>query len=334
MSYTERLERETERTRLELANTVEELRERLTPGEVLDEVIDYASDGDVGAFLHNFRRQVIDNPLPLGLMGVGIAWLMAASAFGGGRNDRKLREARAAMRDRTAREAGDFADRANDMRARAADQAGDIAERAANRAAGLAEKAGDQMANVAGQANEAAMHVGKRLRDAASAAQANLATAGGSLTDSARSGAQAIGDAATEIAQSSRTASRAMVDFGREQPLLVAATGIILGAVIGALLPSTQLEDRLVGDSSDTAKDKLSEMADEQIAKAKEMGVRTADAALDKTAATASSSHDRAEAHEAREFGPGPGDHAEDTHTSGDPAHGTEDAEPGHAGGA
>jgi hypothetical protein len=332
MSYTEQLERETERTRMDLANTVEELRERLTPGEVLDEVIDYASDGDVGTFLRNFRRQVVDNPLPLGLMGVGVAWLMAASGFGGGRNDRKLREASAAMRDRAAREAGDvaadardagrtFADHADDMRARAADQAADIARHAT-----------DQMATVAGQASEAAARAGDRMRSAASAAEANLAAVGDRLTDSARGGAQAIGDAATEIARSSRTASRAMIDFGREQPLLVTATGIILGAIIGALLPSTEIEDQLVGESSDAAKDKLRELAGEQYAKAKDAAVRTAEAALDESGATASSSHDRAEGHGSREFGPGPGDH-DAQHASGDPTSGTEEAEHTRAGG-
>src|SRR5690242_13039120 len=104
MSYTEQLERDTERTRLELANTIEELRDRLTPGQVLDEVLDYASDGDVGDYLRSFKRQIIDNPLPLGLMGASMAWLVAASAFGRRRNGRMMRE-------RVARRTGDFAAR-------------------------------------------------------------------------------------------------------------------------------------------------------------------------------------------------------------------------------
>src|SRR6185437_6869172 len=104
MNYTEQLERDTERTRLELANTIEELRDRLTPGQVLDEVLDYASDGDVGDYLRNFKRQIVDNPIPIGLMGASMAWLLAASAFGR-RSDGRV------MRERVARKTGDFAAR-------------------------------------------------------------------------------------------------------------------------------------------------------------------------------------------------------------------------------
>ena len=391
MNYTEQLERETERTRVELANTVEELRERLTPGEVLDEVIDYASDGEIGDYLRNFGRQVVDNPLPLGLIGVSVAWLIAASAFGGRRNNRWLREttdermrvsadladdARGARRSfarraddirtraadrasdlagrtaeqtsdfaaRAANRAGDFASRAadhtGDLADRAADTAGDMADRArdmagraADQATTLAGQASDRMADVAGQANAAAGRVGDRMRSAASTAGANLAAAGDGLTDSARSSARAIGDAATEIARSGRSASRAVGDFGRQQPLIVAATGLVLGAIIGALLPSTELEDELVGETSDAAKDKLREMAGEQYEKAKDIAERTVETALNETGVSASS-RDRGEQNEAREFGPGPGDHGHAEQPSDDHSAGTQEAEHTRAGGA
>jgi uncharacterized protein YjbJ (UPF0337 family) len=393
MNYTEQLERETERTRVDLANTVEELRERLTPGEVLDEVIDYASDGEVGAYLRNFRRQVIDNPLPLGLMGVSIAWLVAASAFGGRRSGRRMSEASTPTSDRLARRAGDFADaardngrafadRAEDFRARASgqardmagrmsnqasnmagrvtDQASDVAERAADRAsdmagyaadqasdiagrtaeqaARIAGRASDQMANVAEQASATAARVGERVRSAASVAGANLTAAGDGLTDSMRSGARAIGDAATGIAQGGRSASRALADLGREQPLLVAATGLVLGALIGALLPSTQFEDELVGETSDAAKERLREVAGEQYEKAKDAAVRTAEAALDASGVTESAheggkeSREGSEKRAPHEFGPGPGLQADTEHASGDHSAGAEDAEHTHAG--
>ncbi|HXR86046.1 MAG TPA: DUF3618 domain-containing protein [Stellaceae bacterium] len=419
MNYTEQLERETERTRVELANTVEELRERLTPGEVLDEVLDYASDGEVGDFLRNFRRQVIDNPLPLGLMGVSVAWLVAASAFGR-RNGQRMRAAGTAAGDRLARRTDEFAadaretgrafaDRADDMRMRAAGQARDIADRATDRASDIAGRtvdrasdmadrasdmagyaadgasdiarratdragemagyaadraseiagraadqagtiagqASDRMANVAEQANAAAARVGERMRGAASAAGANLAAAGDNLTDGVRSSARAMGDAATGIAKSSRGASRALLDFGREQPLIVAATGLVLGAIIGALLPSTQLEDELVGETSDAAKERLREMAGEQYEKAKDVAVRTTEAALEASGISESSSHDHASGatdasshehegagvQEAHEFGPGPGVHNESEQASGGQSNATEEAERTHAGG-
>ena len=364
MNYTEQLERETERTRAELANTVEELRERLTPGGVLDEILDYAGSGDVGDYLRNFRRQVVDNPLPLGLMGVSVAWLVAASAFGGRRKGRWRHETTGdrmratedlphdardtgrsfarraeALRGRAYDQASDVAGRtaeqASEFAGRAANHAGDFASRTADQAADIAGQASDRMADIAGQANAAAARAGDRMRSAAADAGENLAAAGDSLAASARSSARAVSDTARGIGRSSPNASRALVDFGREQPLIVAATGIVLGALIGALLPSTQIEDELIGESADAAKERLREMAGEQYEKVKDVAMRTAEAALDASGVTGASSHgDDAETHGSHEFGPGPGVHGDAEHASGDHPSAAEEAEHTRAGGA
>ena len=44
MSDSRQLEREAEETRLQLSRTLGELRERITPGQLLDEAIDYARE--------------------------------------------------------------------------------------------------------------------------------------------------------------------------------------------------------------------------------------------------------------------------------------------------
>ena len=79
-SQSEQFEREAEETRWQLTGTLEELRGRLTPGRVLDQVIDYWRNEAVGEFLSNLRREVRENPIPLVLIGTGIAWLMLASS--------------------------------------------------------------------------------------------------------------------------------------------------------------------------------------------------------------------------------------------------------------
>ena len=49
-----------------------------------------------------------------------------------------------------------------------------------------------------------------------------------------------------------------------EQPLIVAAVGIALGAAVAALLPRTQAEDLLMGETSDVIKGAVSDAAAEQ----------------------------------------------------------------------
>src|SRR4051812_21090226 len=74
MASTQQLEHETEQTRARLAETLEELK-TMTPGRVLDEVLDYAKEGG-GDLLRGLGRQVSDNPIPAALIGAGLMWMM------------------------------------------------------------------------------------------------------------------------------------------------------------------------------------------------------------------------------------------------------------------
>jgi hypothetical protein len=46
-----------------------------------------------------------------------------------------------------------------------------------------------------------------------------------------------------------------MLDFCRDQPLVLAGLGIALGAAVGAAFPSTETEDQWMGDVSDEVKE-------------------------------------------------------------------------------
>ena len=74
------LEQEARRTRAQLSQTVDEWRARMTTGQVIDELIAYARDGPGAEFGRNLAREVREHPLPLVLIGIGIAWLMVASS--------------------------------------------------------------------------------------------------------------------------------------------------------------------------------------------------------------------------------------------------------------
>ena len=50
-------------------------------------------------------------------------------------------------------------------------------------------------------------------------------------------------------------------NFMQEQPLVAGALGVAAGALIGALLPSSKVEDKLIGDRADVAKSELGQRA-------------------------------------------------------------------------
>jgi len=71
----EQLEREVRAARDQLSSTVDEISNRLSPGELLDQALD-VTKGYGGEFAQNLGKQAKDNPLALMVTGVGMAWMM------------------------------------------------------------------------------------------------------------------------------------------------------------------------------------------------------------------------------------------------------------------
>lgn len=87
------LERDAEATRAQLAETLDELRSRISPGQLLDQTLDFARASNAGEFVRNLGRDARDNPLPLALVGAGVAWLMMTNGRRRGRFDAALTDA-------------------------------------------------------------------------------------------------------------------------------------------------------------------------------------------------------------------------------------------------
>jgi hypothetical protein len=71
------IERDLEDTRQRIDITLSELIERMSPGELLDQALGYLRRGTEapGRFAANLGHAVQDNPLPIALIGIGVAWL-------------------------------------------------------------------------------------------------------------------------------------------------------------------------------------------------------------------------------------------------------------------
>jgi hypothetical protein len=95
MKNTERLERQSERSRERVADLIDELRERVVPSEMVDQFMDLSGNGVARDFVRNLGQQLRSNPLPVMLIGAGLAWLMLSE-----RNGRSAR-AKSAAQERT-----------------------------------------------------------------------------------------------------------------------------------------------------------------------------------------------------------------------------------------
>lgn len=75
------LQREIELQRSRVEDTIDQIQQKLSPGQMVDELLAYTKGGS-GEFISTLQRQVTANPLPVALLGVSLAWLMAKPSSG------------------------------------------------------------------------------------------------------------------------------------------------------------------------------------------------------------------------------------------------------------
>ena len=68
---------EIDRTRGQMDRTLTAIEQRLTPGQLVDQGIDYLRHSGANEFVHNLGGAAKNNPLPIALVGIGLTWLMA-----------------------------------------------------------------------------------------------------------------------------------------------------------------------------------------------------------------------------------------------------------------
>lgn len=76
------IEREVEARRAGVERTLDRLKSRLSIDQLVDEVGNFLGMDDVKGTLRSAGRQVRENPLALGLIGAGLAWLVLGSKSG------------------------------------------------------------------------------------------------------------------------------------------------------------------------------------------------------------------------------------------------------------
>jgi len=157
-----RLEREAEEIRGQLSETLEELRTRMTPGGLVDQVIDYTRDNPAAEFLRNLRREVRENPMPLVLMGIGIVWLLLAS-------NRTSRTTIASAADMVVRKADDIAAATSAAVSRTSEWGQKRAERLVDRPSDAATAVGNTTAGLTDGARDVTGRLAEKARSASAA---------------------------------------------------------------------------------------------------------------------------------------------------------------------
>ncbi len=235
------LEREVDEARQRMSQTVDSLGTRLSPGELVDQFIGTAREHG-GELTRNFGGQVKQNPIPALLTTVGIAWLMAGS-----KNDDSS-DASYAHTD------GAY---------------------------------GDSALSTRDGSSSNGSSIGQTVKDTLEAGKDKLAAGKDKLVDGKDNAADRIGSAKSSVSGQASIASekakvqaselqRQMQQFMEEQPLVAGTIGLALGAALGALVPPSAAEDRMVGQASDKATERAKEVAAEKYEQGRETAKKTA----------------------------------------------------------
>lgn len=310
------IERDLTSTRARLDSRLSELANRLSPGQILDEGLDLLRTREGVEFSRNLGGAVRERPIPVALVGIGLAWLMAGprgpSATGSGMHlprrsiDPRLGQPRVRTYDEAlatrAWEAGrniarnegesdvDYRARATEARGKVlgiARAAQDTAESYADRVHDALFAARDAVGDAASGWADTAGTIGAKLGDAMQGASDRVASSahdlrdqagtwGGRMSDQGRR----MGDAAAGGLQRARATGTGvfseLASAISDNPVLLGALGLTAGALLGALLPPTQLEQEYLGEAAHDARDALKDV----VRDATDRGAEVAQAAM------------------------------------------------------
>ncbi|QBQ55754.1 DUF3618 domain-containing protein [Nitrosococcus wardiae] len=256
----EEIEREINETRAELTHTLHALERKFSPGQWVDQTLGYfrGAGEESGEFATNLGRSIKHNPLPVTLLGVGLGWLMLA---GSERPERRY--------SRTYGESGVIPSTSGGTTARTHGEA--IVTPSGAPATSTTESGGgrkEQVRQTAHEARERAEHLVHEARERMGETAHRARERAGHMAHGAREQMGEVTEAAHYQAERARQGFNHML---YEQPLVLGAVGIILGAALGAALPPTRKEDAWMGRKRDEALERAEAMGKEGLHKAEQV---------------------------------------------------------------
>lgn len=287
------IEREIAQDRRRIEERLDAIQQRMSPGQLVDEVLSYAKSSGGGEYAANLSAAVKNNPIPMALMGVSLAWLMAGpktgvSSYANSRDEQyPLAPVQGGLRRTGPVQAdGDnryshFADTAGSRFKALTDEtgrrAGHFMDETGKTYRGFADATGQQIHDIRDEAgqlfDEASGWVSKTWQSTVDKA--------GSLGGSMSSAGRSTLDTGAQL-------NDAILKHFKDQPLVGGALAFAVGAAIGAALPHTRTEDEALGPMADSVKSRVSE----EVSKTADHAGQVASDVYDKAVSVASDVHD------------------------------------------
>ncbi|MBA3448235.1 MAG: hypothetical protein H0T56_11630 [Pseudaminobacter sp.] len=244
------LEREAETARARVVGTAESLRNKMTPGQLIDEVTGMFSGGDGSAALRNLKAQMRDNPLPLTMVGAGLAWLM----LGNGQSSHQASRSGGMHEEweggKQSFASSDFGSSSQGYDRTEEDEHG--------------ESMGERLSGMTDSAQAMAGDAADTVRQTFAGARDSFARTAGHARDG--------------FSRTSGGVRRSAETLMQEEPLVLAALGLTLGTAIGVMLPHTSVEDQHMGKYAKKLRDAGEDLYEKGVEEAKSVASEAYDA--------------------------------------------------------
>ncbi len=263
------LEQEVEQQRQRIENRIGEIKDRLSPGQLVDELLSYSKDGGQH-FAANLGQTVSNNPLPAALLGISLVWLMSGQGPRLAAPSPALQPTSQPRRSRSdypyatisggLRRVNHAADDAGKWYSEFEDTGGRRFKAESNE---LGHRAGEFVDDAGRKFGGFIDEAGHRLQDFQDEAGNRLDEAAGWASDTWHDLRHQVGDMLGSAQHQTDRASRVIVDTFQHQPLVAGALAFAAGAALGAALPHTEQEDKAVGQLADEVRGKAIDVASE-----------------------------------------------------------------------
>lgn len=293
-SNTGRIESDLDATRSRLGSHLSELQDRLSPGQVLDDLMGYFRGSEGAAFGGNLLDNVRANPMPAALTGIGLAWLMASNpraaappaADSGarlhhyGRDDHgatmaRLREAEQGVARQPSEAEHVYSARLDTARG----QAGGLSRHTQETTESFGARVRDALASAQRAASETAHDLRDQVGGALGAASGAIGSFGAAAQSSVQNAASGAARYAGGAFSSGGQAGGNMMAALVESPVLLGALGLAAGALLGALVPRSDQEEEALGGIARQVRDTATSLAQQGLEGGKHVAQAVADKA-------------------------------------------------------
>lgn len=277
---TEALVIEIEHTRTEMSGTIDAIQERLNPDHLKEQAVEMVREATVGK-AHDMVQSAGDtardtgnsildtirqNPLPAAVAGIGLGWLWKS------RSKTQHSNQQYSYTGRSSQPIQPYLYQPPTNQYQYQYQAPPSTQ--GSYSAGTSSSDSSAMSNVTGAVTGTASTVGSAVADTAS-------TVAGAAASAVSGAGQATGQAFEQVgqfgAQAGSTVRENYDQMIRESPMTLGVVALGLGLAAGMMLPETQVENQVMGETKENLMDKAQTVAHEAMDKVQQVASQATD---------------------------------------------------------